>query len=96
VEAYQRGESFATWLWLSSVRKLAITIASAINVLSPEAVIIGGGISLAGDDLMNPLSDFLTLYEWQPGGKSTPLTLAKFSDLAGAIGAAGFALSKSK
>jgi glucokinase len=96
VEAYKRGESFASWLWLSSVRKLAITIASTINVLSPEAIIIGGGISLAGDDLMKPLSDFLTLYEWQPGGKSTPLKLAKFSDLAGAIGAAGFALSKSK
>lgn len=96
VEAFRRGESFATWLWLSSVRKLAISIASTINVLSPEAVIIGGGISLAGDDLMKPLSDFLRLYEWQPGGKTTPLKLAQFSDLAGAIGAAGFALSKSK
>lgn len=96
VEAFRRGESFATWLWLSSVRKLAISIASTINVLSPQAVIIGGGISLAGDDLMKPLSDFLRHYEWQPGGKTTPLKLAQFSDLAGAIGAAGFALSKSK
>jgi glucokinase len=81
---------------LSSVRKLAISIASTINVLSPEAVIIGGGISLAGDDLMKPLADFLRHYEWQPGGKTTQLKLAQFSDLAGAIGAAGFALSKSK
>lgn len=96
VEAYKRNEPFASWLWLSSVRKLAISIASAINVLSPEAVIVGGGISLSGDALMNPLHDFLTLYEWQPGGKKTALKLAKFSDMAGAIGAAGFALSKSK
>jgi len=96
VEAYKRGESFATWLWLSSVRKLAVNIASSINMLSPEAVIIGGGISLAGDDLIKPLQDFLDLYEWRPGGKKTPVKLAQFSDLAGAIGAAGFALSKSK
>ena len=96
VEAYQRGETFATWLWLSSVRKLAISIASAINVLSPEAVIIGGGISLAGDNLIKPLQDFLDLHEWRPGGKKTALKLARYSDLAGAIGAAGFALSKSK
>lgn len=96
VEAYQRGETFATWLWLSSVRQLSVSIASAINVLSPEAVIIGGGISLAGDDLIKPLQDFLDLYEWRPGGKKTQLKLAQFSDLAGAIGAAGFALSKSK
>jgi len=96
VEAYKRGESFASWLWLSSVRKLAITMASAINVLSPEAVIIGGGISLAADDLIKPLQDFLDLYEWRPGGKRTVVKLAQFSDLAGAIGAAGFALTKSK
>lgn len=95
VEAFQRGESFATWLWLSSVRKLAISIASAINILSPEIVIIGGGISLAGDDLIKPLQDFLDLHEWRPGGKKTPVKLAQFSDLAGAIGAAGFARSKS-
>ncbi len=95
VEAFKRGESFATWLWLSSVRKLAISIASAINILSPEAVIIGGGISLAGDDLMKPLQEFLDLHEWRPGGKKTPVKLAQFSDLAGAIGAAGFARSKS-
>lgn len=96
VAAYKKGESFASWLWLSSVRKLAICIASAINVLSPEAVIIGGGISLAGDDLIKPLQDFLDLYEWRPGDKKTPVKLAQFSDLAGAIGAAGFSLSKSK
>jgi glucokinase len=95
VEAFQRGDSFATWLWLSSVRKLAISIASAINILSPEVVIIGGGISLAGNDLMKPLQEFLDLHEWRPGGKKTPVKLAQFSDLAGAIGAAGFARSKS-
>ena len=95
VEAYKQGESFATWLWLSSMRKLAINIASSINILSPEVVIIGGGISLAGDDLIKPLQDFLDQYEWRPGGKKTPVKLAQFSDLAGAMGAGGFARSKS-
>lgn len=93
VEAYMQGDTFATWLWLSSVRKLAITIASLINVLSPEVIILGGGISLAGDSLMKPLNDFLAEYEWRPGDKSTPVVSAHFSDLAGAVGAAGFALS---
>jgi glucokinase len=94
IEAYKRGEIFATWLWLSSVRKLAISVASAINMLSPEVVIIGGGIAQAGDVLMTPLINFLELYEWRPGGKQTPLKAARFSDMAGAIGAAAFALSK--
>ena len=96
IEAYRRGETFATWLWLDAVRKLAIAVASAINVISPEIVIIGGGIGQAGDALMKPLQTFLDLYEWRPGGKQTRLAPARFSDLAGAIGAAAFALSKNK
>lgn len=96
IEAYRRGETFATWLWLDSVRKLAISIASAINLLSPEAVIIGGGIGQAGDTLIEPLTQFLALYEWRPGGKKTPLKAAQFSDMAGAIGAAAFAISKNR
>jgi glucokinase len=94
IEAYRRGDTFATWLWLDSLRKLAISIASSINLISPEAVIIGGGISQAGDALMKPLEHFLELYEWRPGGKHTPLKPAQFSDMAGAIGAGAFALSK--
>jgi glucokinase len=94
IEAYKRGDAFASWLWLDSVRKLAISIASAINIVSPEVVIIGGGIGQAGDDLINPLHQFLDLYEWRPGGKRTRIARAHFSDLAGAMGAAAFALSK--
>lgn len=94
IEAYKRGDTFASWLWLDSVRKLAISIASSINIVSPEVVIIGGGIGQAGDDLINPLQQFLDLYEWRPGGKQTRIAPARFSDLAGAMGAAAFALSK--
>lgn len=96
IEGYRNGETFATWLWLDSVRKLAISIASSVNLISPEAVIIGGGIAQAGDALMEPLEKFLELYEWRPGGKRTPVKPAQFSDMAGAIGAAGFALSKTQ
>jgi glucokinase len=95
VKAYAQGDSFAGAVWLTSVRRLAISIASFINALSPEAVILGGGISKAGDLLLNPLWEFLSKYEWRPGGNETPVVLAHFSDLAGAMGAAGFALSKS-
>ena len=94
MEAYLRGDSFATWLWLDSVRKLSISIASAINLISPEVIIIGGGIVQAGDALMKPLQQFLDLYEWRPGGKKTELRPAQYSDMAGALGAAAFALSK--
>lgn len=96
IDAYRGGEPFATWLWLDSVRKLSISIASAINIIAPQAVIVGGGIAQAGDALMQPLREFLALYEWHPDGRQTTLKLAAFSDMAGALGAAAFALSKTK
>jgi glucokinase len=89
--AYRTGDHFARWVWLSSVRKLAIAIASITNMLSPECIILGGGIMEAGDDLLEPLHNFLSLYEWRAGGNSVEILKAQFNDMAGAVGAACFA-----
>ncbi len=94
VDGYLKADPLASWVWLTSVQKLAVSIASTINVLSPEAVILSGGITRAKEALLEPLNAFLQLYEWRPGGKKTIIKLARFSELSGAIGAAGFAFSK--
>lgn len=92
LEAYKRGDYLAQWVWLSSVRKLAVGISSLVNCFSPDLVILGGGITQAEDDLLLPLAEFMGLYEWRPGGRATPVKLAQFGDMAGAIGAASFAI----
>ncbi|HEY8782496.1 MAG TPA: ROK family protein [Mucilaginibacter sp.] len=95
VNAYLENDVFATWLWLDSVRKLAIAIASLANSLSPEMVVLAGGITKAGDALFKPLQEFLDIYEFRPyGDKKTSVKQAKFRDLSGAIGAAVFADNK--
>jgi glucokinase len=76
------------------VRKLAIAIASIVNILSPDCIILGGGITEAGNDLFGPLQNFLSIYEWRPGDCKATILKAKFGDMAGAIGAACFALMK--
>ena len=91
LEAYRKGDHFAKWVWLTSVRKLSIAIASISNMISPECVILGGGITEAGDDLVEPLNSFLSVYEWRPGGNKVEIVKAQFNDMAGAIGAACFA-----
>jgi glucokinase len=91
IEAYRSGDAFAAYTWLTSIRKLAIAIASLTNILSPEMVILGGGITEAGDDLFFPLQDFLARYEWRAGGNQTTVVRAEYGDLSGAVGAACFA-----
>ena len=96
VQAYQSGDSFATYLWLNSVRKLALGICSLLNAISPELVLLGGGITKAGSALFDPLAAFMEVHEWRPGGAQVPIKSAKFSSWTGAIGAAAFALFKSR
>lgn len=91
VEAFQRGETFASWVWLRSVQQLARGVVSLMNAFSPEVIILAGGITKAGDDLLNPLNDFLDVYEWAPGGFKTPVLSAVMGEYAGAVGAGLFA-----
>jgi glucokinase len=94
VAAFEKGETFATWLWLDSVRNLGLAVASLINALSPEIIVLSGGITNANNLLFNHLNEFVKLYEFTPKGKTTPIVKAYFQDIAGAIGAAGFAFDK--
>ncbi len=65
VDAVRSGDKLALEIWNETCRYLAIGIANSITLLAPEAVIIGGGISAAGDLLIEPirrlLPDFVSM-----------------------------------
>jgi glucokinase len=88
VDAFARGDPFATHVWINSMRALAATVATYINVLDPEAVIIGGGVARAGKALFDSLEEALRPIEWQPGGHKVKLVPAQLGEFAGAIGSA--------
>ena len=96
LDAMHKGDTFARDVWMKSVRQLAIGVASVTNILSPELIVIGGGITVAGDDLFKPLSEYLARYEWRAGGNAVEVVKATFGELAGATGAALFALDRKK
>jgi len=88
VAAFRTGDPDAREAWLKSIRALACAITSTINVLDPEAIVIGGGIALAGDALFAPLAAELDGIEWRPGGHAVKIFPAALGEWAGAIGAA--------
>jgi len=92
--AYDNGDAFAKEIWLRSVRQLAIGIASITNILSPETIVLGGGIAEAGDVLLEPLNEYVEEFEWRTGGNKVEIVKAVYGDLAGTIGAANFAMDK--
>ena len=92
IDAYRSGDEFARRTWLTSIRALACALASFINVIDPEAIILGGGIAQAGDALFDPLREELARVEWRPAGQTVRLLPAQLGEWAGAIGAAREAL----
>ena len=96
VNAYESGDPKAQTWWLESVQKLAVALASLTNILSPELIVLGGGITAgAGNSLLEPLKKFMSDYEWRPGGYQIKIKEAKLGGYAGAIGAAFFAKKNS-
>jgi glucokinase len=88
VAAYETGDTFAAEVWLRSIRGLGCAIASLVNVLDPEAVVIGGGIASAGRALFDPLSRVLDETEWRPAGHTASVLPAQLGEWAGTYGAA--------
>ncbi len=88
VAACGKGNVEARRIWLESVRALAAAIASFINVLDPQTVVVGGGIANSGPALFVPLRRQLARFEWRPGGAKARIVQARLGDRAGAYGAA--------
>jgi glucokinase len=54
-EAAKDGDPLAREVWDETIRYLAFGLNNIIVTLAPEAVILGGGVSTAGDQLLEPL-----------------------------------------
>jgi glucokinase len=67
---------------------LGLALANMANTLNPKKIVLGGGVSKAGDILLNPVKEQFTQYAFSPVKESTELTLATLGNDAGVIGAA--------
>ena len=67
---------------------MGIGIASIINILNPEAIIIGGAVSQSYDDFFQPLMRALKERAFSDWKKETKILRASLGAEAGVIGAA--------
>jgi glucokinase len=89
-ELVRKGDQDALIVWHEAIDALARGILIVATVLAPQAVVLGGGLALAGDLLIDPLRnrlDGLTTFQRRP-----ELRLAALGDEAGCLGAALLAI----
>ncbi|PFA62380.1 glucokinase [Bacillus sp. AFS015802] len=73
---------------------LGLSLANLGNGLNPEKIVIGGGVSKAGDILLNPVVKFFKQFSFPTVRTSTNLSIATLGNDAGVIGAAWLVKNK--
>lgn len=86
-EAAKAGDSVAQRIFTIIGEYIGIGMASVVNLLNPEKIIIGGGVADAGEYLLNPLSETLKKRAMKIAGETVKIVHAELGNTAGVIGA---------
>lgn len=84
--AVQAGDPAAQQVWRETVDVLAHALAGLVATVAPSVVVVGGGLALAGDLLLDPLR--AALADRLPGVRQPRVVAARHGDTAAARGAA--------
>ena len=85
--AKKRGDLAGSIVVRDFIEYLAIGVANIINVFQPSVVVIGGGISGEGEELLRPLRERLKHISFGTAKSRTRVEAAKYRNDAGIIGA---------
>ena len=86
-EAAKQGDKVALKIFERMGKYIGIGLASVVNLLNPEKIVIGGGVADAGDILFKPLIDTLKKRAMPIQAKSVSVVPAQLGNAAGVIGA---------
>lgn len=89
-EVFQRaanGDARARHVLNRAIDGLGLGIANAINLLDPNVVVLGGGVSNAGDALFVPLRAAVRRYAPPSPPDAVPILRAELGDAVGILGA---------
>lgn len=85
--AAQQGDAVARRIFTIIGEYIGVGLASVVNLLNPEKIIIGGGVAAAGDILMNPIKETLVKRAMPISGSAVEVVPAQLGNTAGVIGA---------
>jgi glucokinase len=81
------GDEEAQAMVEAMVDRLGATVATAVNILNPQLVVVGGGLAKAGDTLLDPLGRAIRRYALASHAKGLRIEPAALGERAGTVGA---------
>lgn len=88
-DAAREGDEFSLDLVDYEAEYLAMGIGNILNIINPERIVLGGGVAMAGDILMNPMKEKLTKYALGVALKDIEIVQGVLGNEAGIKGAVG-------
>jgi glucokinase len=86
--AARDGDAGAKAVWDETVEALACGVTSIVNLFEPELVVIGGGVSRSGEQLIGPVRELVRASTMKPAGEKADIVASAFGDHVGVVGAA--------
>jgi glucokinase len=94
VEAVRAGDSLALGVWEETMVALGAGLASLIHIFNPRRIVIGGGLSNAGDLLFDPLRRHTAARALRPLADACEIVPAQLGEHAGVLGAGAVAFER--
>jgi glucokinase len=86
--AARAGDPGAVALWTETVDALSCGLTSIVNLFEPELVVLGGGVTRSGKQLLDPVRTSVRAGAMRPIGEEVDVVLSAFGDQVGVVGAA--------
>lgn len=82
------GDAYARSVWGETIEALACGLTSIVNLFEPELVVLGGGVTRAGELLIEPVRETVRAQAMAPAGRTVDIVPAALGDRVGVVGAA--------
>jgi glucokinase len=96
VEAARAGDSLAVQVMERAAFYLGIAMVTFVHTFDPQLIIVGGGVSKAGDLLFTPVRGIIAERAMTEEWRRTPIVPAVLGDDVGLLGAVALVLTETR
>ncbi|MEU4196896.1 ROK family protein [Kribbella sp. NPDC026611] len=93
-EHARAGDDVAGAVWDETTAMLGRMVAVLINICEPELVVLGGGVTRSGNQLLDPVREAALRQAMPPAANACDVVLSRHGDAVGVLGAAAIAYER--
>lgn len=94
--AARGGDARAVAVWDETLEALACGLTSIVNLFEPELVVVGGGVSRSGEQLLGPVRKLVRRDAMRAAGEAVRIVPSALGDHVGVVGAAAIVYERNE